>query len=462
MATYDAILIGTGQAAPSLAATLAGMGTRVALIEGATLGGSCVNHGCTPTKTLRKSARVAHLVRQASAFGVEVGAVQVDFAAVMRRKDAVVNASRDGLTRWLENTPNLTLYRAWAHFVGKEGDTFLVQAGDEVLRAPRVYLNVGTRAFIPPIAGVESVAYLDNVSLLRLDTLPEHLLILGGGYIGIEMAQIFARLGSKVSLVEAAPRLAVREDDDVCQAIEALLTGEGVDVYTAHKATHANQDAHGNITLTLSAPDGSEKQLMGSALLVAVGRTPNTDTLNLESIGLATERGYLSTDAHLQTAVAGVWALGDINRRGAFTHTSYHDHEIVVDNLQGGTRNADDRTMAYAMFTDPPLGRVGMSENEARQSGKRVLMAVHQMANVSRAKEEGETHELIKLLVDADTEQFLGATIFGIGGDEIVQVISNYMATGASYRLLKEALPIHPTVTEFFPTILGKLAPLGE
>lgn len=461
MTTYDAILIGTGQAAPSLAATLAGMGANVALIEGGAVGGSCVNYGCTPTKTLRKSARVAHLARQASAYGVHTGEVSIDFSAVMRRKDAVVNASRNGLTHWLENTPNLTLYRAWAHFVGKEGDTFLVQAGDDVLRAPRVYLNVGTRAFIPPISGIENVRYLDNVSLMTLESLPTHLLILGGGYIGVEMAQIFARLGSKVSIVEAAPHLAAREDEDVCHTIEALLAGEGVDIYTAHKATHVSQDADGSITLTLSAPDGSEKRVMGSALLVAVGRTPNTDTLNLESIGLATERGYLMTDGHLQTAVAGVWALGDINRKGAFTHTSYHDHEIIVDNLQGGTRSADDRTMAYAMFTDPPLGRVGMSEREARQSGRRVLMAVHQMANVSRAKEEGETHGLIKLIVDADTEQFLGATIFGIGGDEIVQVISNYMATGASYRLLKEALPIHPTVTEFFPTILGNLAPLG-
>ncbi len=460
MAHYDAILIGTGQSAPSLAAALAGMGEKVALIEGSVLGGSCVNYGCTPTKTLRKSARVAYMARQAHEFGVHVGDVKIDFGAVMARKDGVVNASRDGLEGWLTSVPNLTLIRAWAHFDGKDGDNFVVRAGDETLTAPRVFLNTGTHASILAIEGIQDVSFLDNISLLQLDHLPEHLIILGGGYIGVEMGQIFARLGSKVSIVEYAPHLASREDEDVCQSIESLVEGEGVGVYTGHKAKRASQDASG-IHLTLEKVDGSETVLTGTHLLVAVGRVPNTDNLNLESIGLQPdERGFLPTNGRLETALSGVWALGDINKRGAFTHTSYQDFEIVLANLQGGNRSADGRMMAYAMYTDPPLGRVGMSENEARKSGKRVLMAVHQMANVSRAKEESETHGLIKLLVDADTEQFLGATVFGIGGDEIIQVISNFMATGASYHVMKEALPVHPTVAEFFPTILGNLQPL--
>jgi pyruvate/2-oxoglutarate dehydrogenase complex dihydrolipoamide dehydrogenase (E3) component len=461
MGVYDAIVIGAGQAGPGLATGLAGLGRKVALIEGNLLGGSCVNYGCTPTKTLRKSARVAFMAREAQKFGVSVGDVTVDFGAVMARVHQVVENSRNGLEGWVHSYPQqLDVIHGWAQFAGKDGDNFLVAVNGETHSASQIYLNTGTRAFIPHIEGIEAVNYLDNISLLNLTELPQHLLILGGGYIGIEMGQIFRRLGSQVTIIEGGAHLAGREDADVCQIIENMLADEGVNVLTNHKSVRVAQDVTG-IHLTLQSPNG-ETVVTGSHFLVAVGRLPNTDQLNLASIGVATdERGFIPVNGKLEANVPNVFAVGDINKRGAFTHTSYQDYEIVMANLHGQARSADGRVTTYAMFSDPPMGRVGMSENEARQSGKNILLAVHEMKNVSRAKEESETIGIIKLLVDADSEAFVGACVFGIGGDEIIQVISNYMATGASYRLLKDALPVHPTVTEFFPTILGKLAPLA-
>lgn len=462
MKHYDAILIGTGQAAPALAAALAGEGQRVALLEGARLGGSCVNFGCTPTKTLRASARAAANARHAAEYGIQTGEVRVDFAAVMARKNRVVDESRGGLEGWLESLESLDLIRAFGYFVGREGANFIVQAGNEQISAPRVFLNTGTRAFVPPVPGLEALPYLDNKSLMELRELPRHLLILGGGYIGVETGQIFRRLGSQVTIIEQAAHVAAREDADIIAGIEELLREEGITLRTGHKALRFAQDASGQIVAQLEGPQGA-LTITGSHLLVAVGRVPNTEQLNLGAVGVETDaRGYIPTNERLETNVPGIWALGDINKRGAFTHTSYHDHEIVLANLRGGQRSAEARTMAYAMYTDPPLGRVGMSEREARQSGRRVLRTVLPMSRVSRAKEDGETRGLIKVLVDAESEQFLGAAFFGQNGDEIVQVISNYMATGASYRRMQEALPIHPTITEFMPTILGMLEPLEE
>jgi pyruvate/2-oxoglutarate dehydrogenase complex dihydrolipoamide dehydrogenase (E3) component len=451
----DAAIVGSGQAAPALAVALAQRGERVAFIEAVQLGGSCVNVGCTPTKTLRKSARVAHLARRAAEFGVQVGPVEVDFAAAMQRMQQRVDTARSGLESWIAGEANITLLRAWGSFVGKNDGGFDMLAGEQPVRARRVYLNTGTRAFIPEIPGVRDVPFLDNVSLLKLRIRPRHLLIIGGSYIGLEMGQIFRRLGSEVTVIETGPRITSREDPEVSACIASFLAEEGVTVLAGQPVSRVERAGDG---VALQVGD---RRVEGSHLLVATGRLPNTERLNLAAVGVETDaRGFIPTNARLETNVPGIWALGDINKRGAFTHTSYHDHEIALANHDGGKRSADDRIMAYAMFTDPPLGRVGMSEAEARASGKRILMATFDMKNVSRAKEESETTGLIKLLVDADTERFVGATVLGINGDEIIQVVSNFMAAGASWRVMKDALPVHPTVTEFFPTILGKLKPL--
>ncbi|MEP6721291.1 MAG: mercuric reductase [Variovorax sp.] len=464
----DVAIIGTGQAAPSLAVALAGDGETVALIEGHLVGGTCVNNGCTPTKTLRKSARVAHMARRAAEFGVQVGPVTVDFAAAMERMQARVDGARSGLEVWLAGQPRLTLIRGWGRFNGGDAASgFRLQAGDRQMVARRIYLNTGTRPVVPRVPGLDTVPFLDNVSLLQLRSLPQHLVILGGSYIGLEMGQIFRRLGSQVSIVETGPRITGREDADVSEAIRLMLADEGIAIHCGRPVDSVATLGNGEgVRLRVGGRD-----IEGSHLLVATGRQPNTERLDLQNVGVQVDaHGHVPTDGQLRTNVPGIWALGDINKRGAFTHTSYHDHEIVLANHRrekhgGGAalRSADDRNMVYAMFTDPPLGRVGIGEAEARAlvaKGRKILIATHAMVDVSRAKEESETTGLIKLLVDSDNGRFLGAAIFGIQGDEVIQVISNFMATGASYQVLKDALPVHPTVTEFLPTILGKLKAL--
>jgi pyruvate/2-oxoglutarate dehydrogenase complex dihydrolipoamide dehydrogenase (E3) component len=452
----DAAIVGSGQAAPALAAALAQRGEKVALIEAVQLGGSCVNFGCTPTKTLRKSARVAHMARRAAEFGVHVGEVEVDFAAAMERMQLRVDTARAGLETWMASDARIRVLRGWGSFAGRDADGFDLRVGEQKVRASRVYLNTGTRAFIPPIPGIDDVPWLDNVTLLRLRQRPAHLVIIGGSYIGLEMGQIFRRLGSEVTVIEPGPRITSREDPDVSACIASFLAQEGVRIVAGSAVSRVARDGPG-----IAVQVGSER-IAGTHLLVATGRLPNTERLNLGAVGVETDaRGFVPTNARLETNVPGIWALGDINKRGAFTHTSYHDHEIALANHDGGARSADDRIMVYAMFTDPPLGRVGLSEAEARASGKRILMATFDMKNVSRAKEESETTGLVKLLVDADTERFAGAAMIGINADEIIQVISNFMAAGASWRVMKDALPVHPTVTEFLPTILGKLKPLS-
>jgi pyruvate/2-oxoglutarate dehydrogenase complex dihydrolipoamide dehydrogenase (E3) component len=451
----DAAVIGAGQAGPFLAMALAGRGESVVLIEARQLGGTCINNGCTPTKTLRKSARVAHMARRAAEFGVHVGTVEVDFAAAMERMQQRVDAARGGLEKWIAREPKVTLLHAWGRLTGKTDEGFTLLAGERPVKARRVFLNTGTRAFHPPIPGLDKVAALDNVSLLQLRQCPGHLVILGGSYIGLEMGQIFRRLGSAVTVIEPGPRITAREEPEVSQCLTDFLQAEGIRVLTGHAPRQVEREGEGIAVLV------GDERVVGSHLLLATGRMPNTEGLGLDSVGVRTdERGYVPTNGRLETNVPGIWALGDINKRGAFTHTSYHDQEIVLANLAGGARSADDRTMAYAMFTDPPLGRVGMSVAEARASGKRVLVADYAMKDVSRAKEESETTGLVKLLVDAGSERILGAAMVGINADEIIQVISNFMATGASYRVLQQALPVHPTVAEFLPTILGKLRPL--
>ncbi len=464
-----AAIIGSGQAGPSLAAALAKHGESVALFEGHLVGGSCVNAGCTPTKTLRKSARVAHLARRAGEFGVNVGEVTIDFAAVMNRMAGVVDSSREGLTNWMTGSTGVTLVREWARLEGRNGvdaqAAFVVRAGEQQFLAERVYLNVGTSANIPPVPGLAASGALVNDSVLALRELPGHLVILGGSYIGLELGQIFRRLGSAVTIIETSPMIVSREDADVSERLTTLLREEGVQIVSNASVQQVIGQSGRDVTVHVQVGNSSTLLTVhGTHLLAATGRRPNTASLGLDTVGVAVDpQGYVPVDGSLQTNVPGIWALGDVNRRGAFTHTSYQDHEIVLANHRGGSRTVNGRVSTYALYTDPPLGRIGINETEARRlmsTGRRFLQATHEMRNVSRANEESETVGVIKLLVDAETSLFAGATIFGIGGDEIVQTISAVMAANAPYQVLRDFLPIHPTVTEFFPTILGKLAPL--
>ncbi len=459
----DAAIIGSGQAAPGLASSLSARGEQVTMFEGHLLGGSCVNVGCTPTKTLRKSARVAHMARRAGEFGIRLGTVEVDFGAAMDRTAQIVTNSRAGLEKWMAGSPNVQIVREWAQLDGTTGDRFVVRGTETTVHASRVYINTGTRPFIPPIDGLADISYLTNESVMQLRERPSHLMILGGSYIGLELGQIFRRLGSAVTIIEHGSAVASREDPDISARIQSFLEDEGVTILVDTELSSV-RSAAGAIEATLRHRiTGESTTVRASHLLIATGRSPNTERLNLPSVGLETnKRGFIEVDGKLRTKVPGVFALGDVNGRGAFTHTSYQDYEIALDHHLGGTRSVTDRVMRYAMFTDPPLGRVGMSDGDARRlsaEGRKFLVATHEMNNVSRAKEEGETIGVIKVLLDAETEQFVGATLLGIQADEVVQTVGALMEAKASYRVLKEALPVHPTVTEFFPTILGKLRP---
>lgn len=456
MPTHDAIVIGAGQAGPGVARHLATQGQRVALIEEDKVGGTCLNVGCRPTKALRASARVAHLARRSSSYGIGTGDVTVDLAAAMARKDEMIGRWRGGYEQMLKSTDNLELVEGHGAFVGTHDGVHEVAVGSRVLSSRHVILDVGTRPRVPDIEGLADTPYLTNASILELDAVPERLVVLGGSYIGLEFAQMFARFGSRVVVLEHGPRIAAREDEDISAALTGILRAEGIEVVTDADVTAARGSAG---ALEVVCADGSSVQ--GTHLLVAVGRVPNTDRLGLESIGLRPNgRGILETDGVYRTAVPGVVALGDINGRGAFTHTAYADYEIYVDHLEGGSRSADDRIPTYAMFTDPPLGRVGMSEGEARKSGRKVLRATYAMKDLTKAVLDGETEGLIKILVDAETDRLLGAACLGLFGDEIVQVISALMHADAPCRVLARMLPVHPTVAEFFPTILGRLEPL--
>ena len=455
---FDSVVIGAGQAGPSLAVKLAQRGERVALIEAYRLGGTCINNGCTPTKTLRKSARVAHLVRRAREFGIETGPTTVDFSRAMSRVRERVDASRTGLERWIRHS-GVEVIIAHARLAGRNEGRFSVVAGQRTIEAPRVFLNTGTRPLVPQLPGLASVPVLDNRSLLELESLPPHLVIIGGSYIGLEMAQIFRRLGSEVTIIERGPTLAPREDDDISKLIRGICEGDGIVVHTdAQIRGVAATD--GRVFVTMAA--GS---VTGTHMLVASGRAPNTDDLGLETVGIeVSARGLIATNGNLETSVPGIWALGDINGRGAFTHTSYHDFEVVAENLAGGSRSADDRVMTYAMFTDPPLGHVGLHRYEAQKlanEGRNILIADHEMKDVSRAKEESELAGHIRIIVDGDSGKILGATILGINGDEIIQSFVNFMAAGGHWKQMRNALPVHPTVTEFVPTILDKLRRLS-
>ena len=456
MATkYDAIIVGTGQAGPSLAGRLAGAGMKVAVVERGLFGGTCVNTGCIPTKTLVASARVAHVARRAAEYGVILdGSVTVDMKKVKARKDEVAGASNRGVEKWVKGMESATVYEGHARFEGPRQ----LRVGEDRLEADRIFINVGGRAFVPP--GFDGVDVLTNSGMVDVDFLPEHLVIVGGSYIGLEFGQMYRRFGSKVTIIEKGPRLIFREDEDVSQAVTEILENEGIHVRLNADCIRGEARGKG-VALQVDCTTG-DKEVEGSHVLLAVGRRPNTQDLGLDEAGVdVDERGYIRVDDELKTNVEGIWALGDCNGRGAFTHTSYNDFEIVASNLlDGETRRVSDRIVTYGLFIDPPLGRAGLTEAQVRKSGRKALMATRSMKRVSRAKEKGETQGFMKILVDAESKEILGASILGIGGDEVIHSILDVMYSRQPYTVIQRAMHIHPTVSELIPTMLGDLKPL--
>jgi pyruvate/2-oxoglutarate dehydrogenase complex dihydrolipoamide dehydrogenase (E3) component len=448
---FDAIVVGAGQAGPAMAGRLTGNGETVAVVERKLVGGTCVNTGCIPTKTLVASAYAAHIARRGGDYGVGTGSVAVDMGKVKARKDGIMLNDRAGVESWLEGMNGCTLIRGHARFE----DPNTLRVNGDLIAADRIFLNVGARATAPDMPGLADVDYMTNVGILELDYLPEHLVIIGGSYIGLEFAQMYRRFGADVTVIERGSRLAAREDADVSEAIRGILEGEGIVVELgADDIRVASHDC--GIAVTPRAGAGA---IVGSHLLMAVGRRPNTDDLGLDRAGVNTDKGgYIVVDDQLRTNVEHIWAMGDCNGRGAFTHTAYNDHEIVAGNLlDGETRRVSDRIPCYGVFIDPPLGRVGMTETEARQGGHRIRVGKRPMTRVSRAVEKGETQGFMKAIVDADTQRILGAAILGVGGDEAIHCIVDTMSARVPYTTLQHTVHIHPTVSELIPTILGEL-----
>jgi len=454
--SYDAIVIGAGQAGPSLAGRLTTAGMKVALIERHLFGGTCVNTGCMPTKTLVASAYAAHLARRGADFGFSFsGELQIDMQRVKARADAISITARSNIENWLGSMTNCTVLKGHARF--ESSNTISVDG--QQLTAPRIFINVGGRAHIPNFPGVNDVTYLTNTSMLALDELPEHLVVVGGSYIGLEFAQMYRRFGAKVTVVEKGPRLVSREDEDISTAIREIVEGEGIAVRTGAECISLARRA-GGIGVRVDCTDG-EPEVIGTHVLLAVGRRPNTDDLGLDKAGIATDdHGYIPVDDTLATNVPGVWALGDCNGRAAFTHTAYNDFEIVAANLlDGDRRRLSERVLGYALYIDPPLGRVGMTETQARASGRPLLIGRRPMTRVGRANEKAENQGFMKIIADAQTRKVLGAAILGMSGDEAIHSILTLMNADAPYSVLQRATPIHPTVSELLPTVLGEMQP---
>ena len=457
MPNYDAIIIGTGQSGPALARRLVAAGRKVAIIERKLFGGTCVNTGCTPTKTLAASAYVAHVARRAGDYGVRIGGpVNVDTKAVKARKDAVVAVFHNGVERSLKTLQGCTVYEGHGRFVTQKK----VAVNGSELAADQIFINVGARAAIPPIPGLDQVPYLTNSTMMDIDFLPAHLLILGGSYVGLEFAQVYRRFGSEVTVIEHGPRLISREDEDVSQAVASFLKEEGIDVRVDSKIVGVEKQGHSIAAKIVSA--GRTSQVIGTHMLVATGRQPNTDDLGLDKAGISTDaRGYIQVDDQLRANISGIWAMGDCNGRGAFTHTSWNDFEIVAANLlDNDQRRVSDRITAYALYTDPPLGRAGMTEAEVRKTGKPALISTMAMKDVMRAYERSETKGFMKILVDRDNKQLLGASFLGLEGDEVIHCVLDIMYAKAPYTVIQRAMHIHPTVSEFIPTMMDKLKPL--
>jgi pyruvate/2-oxoglutarate dehydrogenase complex dihydrolipoamide dehydrogenase (E3) component len=452
---FDAIVVGAGQAGPAIAARCSKEGLRTALIERGHFGGTCVNVGCMPSKTMVASARAVHLARRGDEFGFAAGDIRVDMARVRARKDGIVRQSRDGLEAWMRGLNRTDVMVGNARFVAPA----TIEVAGRRLTAPRIFLNLGGRALRPSLPGIDDVPTLDNASIMELDEVPEHLVIVGGSYIGLEFAQMMRRFGAEVTVVERSARLLPREDEDVSDGIRAILASEGVGLELASECVSLTRDGD-KVIVGADCADG-QSSFVGSHVLMAVGRRPNTDGLGLERAGIRTdEHGFIVVDDQCRTSAEGVWAVGDCNGRGAFTHTSWNDHEVVVANLfDAEPRRITDRIACYALFIDPALGRIGMTEAEARASGRKLLRAKMPMQRVGRAREAGETQGFMKVLVDADNQRLLGAAILGLNGDEVVHSLLDVMAAGQPYTVISKAVHIHPTVTELVPTLLQQLQP---
>ena len=454
---FDAIVVGAGQAGPAIAARCSKEGLRTAVIERGHFGGTCVNVGCVPTKTLVASARAIHLARRGAEFGFDAGTIRVEMARIKARKDGIVDSSRAGVEGWMRGLKNTEVITSDARFVAPA----VLEVNGRRLTAPRIFLNVGGRSVRPDLPGIDSVQTLDNVSIMELDQVPEHLVIVGGSYIGLEFAQMMRRFGAEVTVVERSARLLPREDEDVSGGIRAILENEGVRFALASECISLALD--GERIAVGAACAGDQPSIIGSHVLLAVGRRPNTDGLGLALAGIDSDaRGFIQVDDQCRTSAQGVWAVGDCNGRGAFTHTSWNDHEIVVANLfDGDPRRITDRIACYALFIDPPLGRIGMTETEARATGRKLLRATMPMQRVGRAREAGETQGFMKVLVDADTGRLMGAAILGLNGDEVVHSLLDVMAADQPYTVISRAVHIHPTVSELVPTLLQQLRPIN-
>jgi len=456
---YDAIVIGTGQAGPSLATHLASEGYKVAIIERGRFGGTCVNTGCIPTKTMVACARAAHVVRHAENYGVITGGrISVDMKKIKTIKDKISGESNKNIEKWLKSTDNVTVYHGHARFESEKS----VSVGKNILQADNIFINVGGRANIPEFPGLGQIDYLDNSSIMEIDLVPEHLVVVGGGYIGLEFAQMFKRYGSEVTIIEKGDRLLKREDRDVSESIKNIFEKDGINIRLNAECISFCKDG-GIIEVGLNCSTGDNNKVRGTHILTAVGRIPNTDDLGLEKAGIETDsRGFVIVDNKLRTNINNIYALGDCNGRGAFTHTSYNDYEIVISNfIERGERTLDDRIECYGLFIDPPLGRAGMTEDAVRKSGRKALIGKRLMTRVGRARERGETEGFIKILVDAETKQILGSAIIGIEGDEAIHCILDIMYSKQPYTVIKNAVHIHPTVSELIPTVLGELKPFN-
>jgi pyruvate/2-oxoglutarate dehydrogenase complex dihydrolipoamide dehydrogenase (E3) component len=454
--SYDAIIIGTGQAGPGLAHRLAGAGMKVAIIERKLFGGTCVNTGCIPTKAMVASAYAAQMARRAAEYGVEAGAVSVDMKRVKARKDGISGASRVGVETSLRKQENCTVYQGHARFESPRE----VSVGTERLTAEKIFINVGGRAVTPDMPGLDQIQYLNNSSMMGVDFLPKHLIVVGGSYVGLEFAQMFRRFGSEVTVLEMGPRLVHREDEDISAAIRDILVREGVNIRLEAKCIGFERQGD-EVVAHAECTEGAPK-INGTHVLLAVGRRPNTDDLGLEKAGVAVdEHGYVKVDDQLRSSVPGIWAMGDCNGKGAFTHTSYNDFEIVAANLlDNDPRRVSDRILTYGLYVDPPLGRAGMTEAEVRKSGKPALIGKRPMTRVGRAVEKGESQGFMKILVDAESRAILGAAILGVGGDEAIHCILDVMYAKAPYTVIQRAVHIHPTVSELIPTMLGDMQKL--
>lgn len=454
--TFDAIIIGAGQAGPSLAGRLAGAGMSVAIVERKFFGGTCVNTGCKPTKTLVASAYAARMAARGAEYGVMIDApLRIDMPRVKARAAKVTMDSRQGIEDWLGGMAGCTVFRGHARFE----DAHTLRVGEETLTAPRIFLNVGGRALVPDMPGIDTVPYLTNSDMVALDHVPKHLVVIGGSYIGLEFAQMYRRFGAEVTVVEKSERLVPREDEDVSGALADILGAEGIGLRVGAECIKLAPHAEG-VAVAVDCTSGAP-EIVGSHVLLAVGRRPNTDDLGLEAAGIETDpRGYIKVDDHLATNVPGIFALGDCNGRGAFTHTAYNDFEIAAANLiDGQDWKVSERVPGYALYTDPPLGRVGMTEAQARATGRPLLIGKRPMTRVGRAVEKGETQGFMKVAVDAETKKILGAAILGTGGDEAIHGILDMINAGAPYTRLQRAVPIHPTVSELIPTMLEEMKP---